>query len=80
MNRVCIFTIITFKCLNIFAGILIQFPTSEDPPTCIILPSFKKTYSNKILKSSKICALNRESTSNHNNKITFVISSSYAEL
>ena len=35
--------------LYIFSGILIQFPTSEDPPTCIIL----KTYSNKSWKVPK---------------------------
>lgn len=68
-----------YKCMYIFACILNQFPTSADPD--LYHPSIfqKYLFQLKMLKRSIICALNRESTSNHKNKITFTTFSTFAE-
>lgn len=50
-----------------------QFPASADPRPVLAFHLPKTPVSIKMLTVSKICALNRESTSNHKNKITLMI-------
>lgn len=50
-----------------------QFPTSADPRPVLAFHLPKTPIPIKMLIVSKICALNRESTSNHKNKITLMI-------
>lgn len=68
-----------YKFMCVLACISNQFPTIADPRPALSFHLAKTPIPIKMLTVSKICALNRESTSNRKNKITFTIFSSYTK-